>query len=510
MKNPLVAICLSFCLGIVAAQFFLISLATFIAILFLPSVLFLILSIVFLDHDNRFTVTILCLACLLGFISLFNSYSLPSKPKHIARLTPYKGKAVELTGTIKDEPVLRKRGVWFVLSSEKLKEDGKEHDVSGQVLVKFFSKPDIDSKKLSYGSRLFLEGTLYKPPNFSEEFNYADYLKRKNIYSILSVKKTDNVKLLGRKIGNPIKNLAFIIRRRIKSIYKENLSPFSSAVVSAVILGERQDLDPAAKEALIKSGTVHVISISGLHLGIIAFIILLILKILQIPRKIRFIFTIAMLVIYCIMTGARIPVVRSTIMAAVLLFGYLLERESNVYNSLSLAALLILIVNPKQLFDAGFQLSFLSVISIVWLTPKIVSRFPERCKKIKWARFLIYAFSASLACWIGLAGLIAYYFRIISPITVLANMIIIPYMSIIIASAFSVAITGLIFPPLAALLGSSTEFFISILFKINSLLIAIPGAFFRLEYMPFAYVFAYYLLVISAFNLGHFGPKKPL
>jgi len=280
----------------------------------------------------------------------------------------------------------------------------------------------------------------------------------------------------------------------------KNLSPFSAGILNAIILGERQNLSAHTRDVLVYSGTVHIIAISGLHLGIVAFIILLILKIIKIPRRPRYILAILLLIFYCLLTGANTPVLRSTVMATILLLSYFLEREVNIYNSLSLAALIILAVNPWQLFEVSFQLSFLSVTSIVWLSPKIKSLFPEKLNKIPWIGFLISIFSVSFAAWLGLLPLIAYYFGILSPITILANMIIVPYMTIIVASGFSLALIGVLIPSLSPIFAASNELCILILFKINSSLIAIPGAYFKLPQISFVYVLLYYILLILIFN----------
>jgi competence protein ComEC len=235
------------------------------------------------------------------------------------------------------------------------------------------------------------------------------------------------------------------------------------------------------------------------------------LKVARIPRKPRYLLTIIILVIYCILTGANAPVVRATIMAAVLFFSYFLKREDDIYNSLSLAALIILIINPWQLFEISFQLSFLSVVSIVWLSPKIKSLFPESLHKISGMRFLILAFSVSAAASLGLLPLIAYYFKIITPITVLANMIIIPCISIIVASGFVLGLIGMLAPFLAPIFAASCELFILLLFKINSLLIFIPGAYFKLPSIPFVCILFYYAILVSIFNFSEEKvQKRPL
>lgn len=148
-------------------------------------------------------------------------------------------------------------------------------------------------------------------------------------------------------------------------------------------------------------------------------------------------------------------------------------------------------------FEISFQLSFLSVISIVWFFPKIKSVFPEKLDKIPWLHFLISAFSLSFAAWIGLLPLIAYHFKIISPVTILANMIIVPYMAIIVASGFSLVFIGAFIPSLAPVFAASNELFVLILFRIISFLTVIPGAYFKLPEISFVYVLFYYVSLIT-------------
>jgi len=186
-------------------------------------------------------------------------------------------------------------------------------------------------------------------------------------------------------------------------------------------------------------------------------------------------------------------------MAVILLLGYVLEREVSIYNSLALAALIILVMNPWQILGISFQLSFLSVVFIVWLTPKIEKLFPRKWLAISWARFLILTFSVSFAAWFGLMPLIAYYFKIVTPIAVFANMIVVPYATMIIISGLSLAIIGLLVPGLALILGASNEVLILIFFKINYLLAAIPGSYFKLPQIPLVSVLLYYVVVFAGF-----------
>ena len=236
---------------------------------------------------------------------------------------------------------------------------------------------------------------------------------------------------------------------------------------------------------MMKAGTIHILVVSGFNVGIVSFIILLSLKIVRIPRRARLIIAIPCLIIYCLMTGASTPVVRATVMTIVLISGLLLKREADICNSLSLAALFILLPNPRQLFDIGFQLSFASVIAIAYLYPALRSRLILSTKggvypKIKLIRFLIEGCLVSFSAWIGTAGFIAYYFKTFSPITVVANLFIVPLATLITLCGFSLILTGLILPAFTQPFACASELLVALLIKVNFSLIKLPFAYFHL------------------------------
>jgi competence protein ComEC len=494
MRYPLVGLCISFCLGIISGAysripFFALCLATFILLIFV---------IVFIKQGKMFSIFILLTVFTLGAVLLRNSQILPKC--HIAKLIPYKAESVSVVGVIDNDPIYQDRNTSFILNTEKVGIGDFWQKACGKILVKVFKK-----NTFSYGDRLFLRGNLYRPFSFSKGFDYRNYLKHQNIYLILSVGKNNGrFKQLDKNVGNPLISFSFKIKHRLREVIVKNLTPFSAGILNALILGDRQDLSQYLLDILMKLGTIHIIAISGFNVGIVAFIILLILKIIKIPRKPRYFLTILLLIVYCILTGSSAPVVRATVMATILLCAYFFERETDICNSLAIATLIILVVNPWQLFEISFQLSFLSVVSIVWLSPKIKSVFPDKLDKVKWLRFLILTFSVSSAAWIGLMPLIAYYFKTFTTITVLANMIIVPYSAVITTAGFSFALIGILFPSLGPIFAATIELLILILFKIHYFLVNIPGAYFKLPELPFVYILLYYILLILTFNLSKF------
>ena len=220
--------------------------------------------------------------------------------------------------------------------------------------------------------------------------------------------------------------------------------------------------------------------VSGFNVGVLCFVVILFLKLARINKSLRIILTVPILIFYCLLTGASTPVVRATIMATTFLLAHLFMREPNMHNSLALAAIPILINNPRQLFDASFQLSFVSVIAIVYLYPKIRVFLRIESLKIKYFNFFIDGCLVSLSAWLGTLGFIAYYFRIISPITVLANIFIVPLATFISLSGIVLVFCGLISPILAPVFALPTEAAIAILLKLNAFLIQLPFAYFYL------------------------------
>lgn len=494
MKYSLTGLAIVFCLGIIIAAH---SIIPFF-FLWLAAFLFIALSIVFIRQNIKFNIFILCAAFFLGTALLRNSQILPNC--HIAKISYYGNDSVFLTGVIDSDPIYQDKSVSFILKAEKLGVNTTWQKTRGGVLVKISF---AEKNKFSYGDKLFLKGKLYRPFSFSKGFNYRDYLKHQGIYCIFSVQKNSIVKELGKNAGNPLKAFSFMLKHRLKGVIVNNLSAFSAGILNALILGDREGLSACLLDILMNLGTIHIIAISGFNVGIVAFIILLILKIIKIPRKPRYVFTILLLIIYCFLTGASPPVARATVMAVIFLCAYFLEREVNICNSLSIATIIILAFNPWQIFEISFQLSFLSVLSIVWLSPRIKSIFSKELDKIPWLSFLILTFSVSSAAWLGLLPLIACYFKVFTPITVLANMIIVPYSALITVSGFSFVLIGILIPSLASVLAVTNELLILILVKINYYLAAIPGAYFRLPEIPFIFALIYYTLLILVFNLSN-------
>lgn len=446
-----------FCCGIIFAHF--------TQVLFWPvyaaAIILFIASWFSIRKNAVFKIILSCLVFFFGAALLSNTYILPKA--HISKFISYKNDTVfRVKGFIRSQPELRDNRVWFILAAQELEFDHSHYKSCGDILVQL-----KEIKDLSYGQALILKGTIHKPFK----------LYGVGISAIMQVNAPGCVIRLDRNYGNPVLRFAYFLKERIEALIYHRLSKLAAAISDAMILGEERNIPVAVYDAMAKSGTVHILVVSGFNVGIVAFIIMLLLKVLRVPRRPRYLLTIPCLIIYCLVTGAQPPVVRATVMGIFLLTGFLLKREPDMRNSFSLAALFILLINPRELFSISFQLSFASVAAIVFLYPKLKAFFKAGSIKLEPLRFIAEGALVSLSAWLATLGLIAYHFRFFSPLTVLANIFIVPLATLITLSGFSLVIFSIIFPVWAGLFTSAIELLVATLLSVNNLLIRLPFAY---------------------------------
>ncbi|MBM3246270.1 MAG: ComEC family competence protein [Candidatus Omnitrophica bacterium] len=473
MKRPLVSLAIVFSLGILVASRIKIP---FMGLYFLAA-LFLALILFPAKTGCRFSLSLLGLCFCLGALFLKNAQGLLPQ-NHISRMIYYKNSQLYLIrGMVSSEPEVKNNKTSFFFKTQSVQSANLNRSCRGDILVYLKG-----GSKLHYGEELILRGNLRRP--FARagprQMSYRDYLYRRNVYFIMRVENSADMFRLNRNKGFILKRLALWLKHKMEEALFRYASPLTAAISAAMILGEKTNIPWFVNDAMMKSGTLHILVVSGFNVGIISFIIVLFLKLFRLPRQLRFWLTVFLLVVYCLITGASTPCVRATVMSVVFLFSFLLKREPDIYSSLSAAALFILVINPMQLFDIGFQLSFVSVLAIVYLYPKLKARCPAAITKVKPWQGIINGGLVSLSAWLGTAGFIACYFKIFSPVTVLANLFIVPIATLITLCGLSLIVAGLVLPGLAYLFAPVCELLVSALVAVNTLLIKLPGAYLRL------------------------------
>ncbi len=483
---------------------------------------------------KRPMVYILIPLCLwIAFARFFNiplAYS-PRSTDHIADFAPARdGREVVLTGEIVDDPeitmtIYRTFRTSFTLRAVKIEpgsctlstcvnlvqEAGER--VSGLVKVDLHSKTP---PTLFFGNKVRLEGTLSKTHGLKNPglFNYADYLAIKNIYCCLRVKdggvekNGDSPHLTPTPTRGTVpifQTAAYKVRRHILALMDKYIAAPYSGFLKAILVGDRTSLKDSVKDDFIKTGTVHVIAVSGLHVGLIAAVFLTIFRIFRIPKKINLVLTVIFLVFYAIIAGANPPIIRSVIMFAVCGIGYIINRDTDILNSLSLAAIVILAANPRELFDPSFQLSFAAIAGIVIFAPKLNTLFPaaavDRESRNVWTntyKYITAGVSVSIAAWLGTFPIVAAYFNIFSPISIAANLIVIPALFFLMAGSLLFTAVSFISAPAAAGAARILQLAEKILFLINGFMAKLPFAFFHIGKPSAAWTFLYYALILAA------------
>lgn len=340
--------------------------------------------------------------------------------------------------------------------------------VAGRVMVYIFG----GGSNLEYGDIFICKGKLINLPQK---------------VPVLFI-KSNETKLIKR--SRHFLRYIFRLRKRLNENINRLLPYPHQAILSALILGERRFIPKEIKEGFMRTGTVHILAISGLHVGLIVYIVYLMLKILRIPMRFSYLSLVFFIFIYAILTGARAPVIRASIMMGIYLIGLILRKQSSVLNNLALACWLILLFNPEELFNIGFQLSFLIVFSILITLYLSEEWFKREDLEIK--RIFLKGLLVSLSAWIGSLGLIAYYFKMINPIAIPANLLIIPLSFFILATGVSVILLPV---PLVYPFANTNFLFIEILIKTVKLLNKFSWASISLRKFSFAMALGYYSLL---------------
>ncbi len=432
-------------------------------------------------------------AIFLAASILFQNYFLPSFwlnriAKNDVSLFAGKTEEVFLGGIIVSEVEEREtfygdKKISFDLKAQKLWRPGvkKPSDISGKGRV-YLKNP---KEALLYGDEVVLKGGLEIPKGLRNEggFNTRAYLDRKGIRALFYGAKDLKLKVLRHDRGNPVQANAIRIKRFLSRGLSGHFSKRDAGFLKALFLGERGDLEEDFKDLFVKTGTLHILSVSGFNIGFLCLTLFFLLKPLPVSRNLKNTLILAAIWLYCVLVGWQAPVVRASIMASVFILGDLLGRKASLLNSLGLAALVILLVSPKDLFDVGFQLSFLAVFGIAVFVPVFIKRpelFPNEklTVKEKVYRYASELFWVSFVCLFVSLPVTTQNFYIVTPLSLVANMIVVPVSFLVFFLGFIFFFTFWWFPKFLGLIPFVVkilmEFFVNALFFIEHL----PGAYF--------------------------------
>ena len=311
--------------------------------------------------------------------------------------------------------------------------------------VMLYLESDSNSQHLEPGEEILVWANIQPFKNIGnpDEFDYEIFMHNKGFSGSAYVSALNCVKT-GR-YSNSIRAKALRVRAKVLGVYKSfDLNDDSYSFLSAITLGYKADLSDNLKDAFRASGTSHVLAVSGLHVGIVYIIIISFFSFLGKRGKtfvLKQVLVLLCLWGYVFITGMPVSVIRAAIMLSLVSVASILNREGFTYNTLAVAAYFILIINPFYLFDVGFQLSFAAVLSILFFQPKLSKLFIPKTKVVDYAWSL---FTVSLAAQLGVFPLVLYYFGTFPTYFFITNLLVLPFIAIIIYSAVLLTLLSLL------------------------------------------------------------------
>lgn len=385
----------------------------------------------------------LLLLAYAGAILLFPGFFAPP-PEPVPFPLPRSGVLAE--GRVAAYPAAARGGVRFPLQTNTLY--GRPHKTGLMIYAE-------SAGGASYGDRVAFLADLQVPPGAAAPgaLDWADYLSRRGI---TAQGRASEVEVVGR--ANPFIQLARGFRAATLRAFEAGLPAESAAVLAGVVLGEKRSVPAELKAAFQDSGAMHLLVASGSNVGFVVAVVYFLCSRFGLKRRYSGLAALLFAGFYVTAAGLDAPLVRAYLMFSAGLVAWLLRREAGAFHALTAAALLILLVSPASLFDAGFQMSFLAAYGLT-VGGALWGRYLPGGPAGKAAGLLLVSFLAQL----GLYPLLAVYFHKVSLVSLLSNMLLVPAAGVAMALGFLLAVfhkAGFVFALLAPVTAAFTGLFI--------------------------------------------------
>lgn len=488
LRQPLALHALCAVGGIVAAD----SLLPETVVRLWPWIAALALALAAASIHPRFRRATPWLATLALFFA-WHGYLLTGGPgPALAKLLPEDGYVAQAVGVVDEEPAPDAR---FRFRLESVTINGQSIPTTAIVLVRWKGDP------FHYGDRLNLIGDLHRlaPPRNPGVFDSPKIYQRQGITCELRVRYLNDAKLLGTRCGSPWVARAYALRRHMEATMALDLedSPELVEMIQSMVLGSRGESLAETRKLFQYTGTMHLFAVSGMNVAMLATISMGLLQALGVRRHITICLVIPLLWIYCYATGLTASSLRATVMATLVLAGFLLDRPALSWNTLGAATLLLLAWDPGQFFTPGFQLSFGMVAFLMAVAAPLqqwLNRFAQPdpfLPRLLWPRWLVFRcrvqqkgmemLAVSIIAWIGSMPLTLYFFNLWSPSTIPANLFAVGLAWIMLVLGLASVVAGTVSPWLAIIFNNANWLAAKLLLMGITALASLPWGHFYVE-----------------------------
>jgi competence protein ComEC len=461
----------------------------------------LLICAIFMRSQRRLLIT--TAFCLLALVGSAVRYQSSIQTVDYTSLQFYNGRGtVTVHGTISDSPETRTASMQFHFAADAIRVENRTTAVQGNLLVRlpFY-------RQFKYGEELQLTGKLETAPQF-DGFDYRNYLANQGIYSVMDYPQA--VVLKSDAGLNPL-SMVYYLRSKLADSLSVCIAEPQSSLAQAIVLGLRGSLPESMVQSFYQTGTTHLIAISGLNLTIILGMLLpLAIRLFGRKNRLYIWLSLALIWLYTLMTGLPPSMIRAAIMGSVFLLAELLGRQRNAMAAMAFAAAAMVMVQPGVLWDAGFQLSFLSMLGLVMMTPYLVhliepSAATSKTKYVLWLRnSLIIGFGTTLAATLATWPVTALDFRSFSLAGAPATLLAMPSFPAIMLTSMASAVAGLIWQPLGVLLGWVAWLFLGYFLLVVNIFSAIPVAYIQnVNIQPWQAILYYLVLIAILADIKH-------
>jgi len=450
-------------------------------------------------HLNSFIIQVFI---VLSIISAANLLAQLNKQEyHLLPDNIYKIKSLRIKGEVTNIDLIRTDELDFEinLNPMTIKDSVNANNVnlickvkaSQKELMKLYDKIKIGNILEADGN--YVKGGEERNPG---EFDYNKYLRKNGVSGLLYIYSSSKIKIVGEEasfIGSLIFNTRKNIDEQIRKIY----NPETAGFLRGILLADRSEINYNEKQDFINSGVIHILAVSGLHVGYILLIFTFIFG--RFNVYIKSVLTIIGLILFLLITGVPPSAFRATVMAIVLISAFLMNRATKLLNSVAIAALIILIINPAELFNAGFQLSFSAVISIALIYPVFREKIEEKNFQNRLLRGLLLFLGVSLAAQIGTLPVTIYYFGKISLVALFTNLLVIPAAGIIVGIGIFSLVLSFSLPVVAPFFTIVNEVLVKLIYSIIHFTGGSELSFLRIHNFSILDIITFYSLLIFFF-----------
>ncbi|RJQ14581.1 ComEC family competence protein [Candidatus Parcubacteria bacterium] len=401
---------------------------------------------------------------------------------------PFDKQKAQFEGVIIERPSVRASNTQLVVGDIKFIDFKFEVPEDFKVLVFSSHYPEY-----KYGDKLKIESTIARPEKI-ERFDYPAFLAKDNIFLLGFNSKIEKI---GFGQASKIKSWLFDIRNYFEGAVGQALKEPQASFLSGLLLGSQENMSRDVLDNFRKVGLTHIVALSGYNITIIASFLIVLFITLGVRRTKSFWLVLLAIIAFVILTGAEASVVRAAVMGVLLLLAQKEGRLYDIRNAIALAAALMLWVNPKLLvFDAGFELSFLATLGLVYLAPRLDVLLKSIPNSFNLRGYLTTTLSAQFA----VLPLVLYRFETFSLIAPLANILVLPLIPLIMLVGFITGIAQLIFAQFGTLFGWLAHLLLNWPIFIAEKLVTIPFASLSLTF-NFIFAIVYIIALVLLFKV---------